>query len=303
MMMPALVTRDHRLQRRGQVLMVLSAIAWSTTGIFQRELTVNTVTQVVGRALFALLAISAYLGVTQRNGVLRAFRAIGRAGLASTACMIVASVAFIVALNHTSVAHVLIIIAVAPILASLMGRVVLGEPIARLTWVAMLMSLGGVALMVGTSTAGSSVGDAIAVVMSVGYATNVVIMRRHREVSMAPAAVLSQVVVVLAGVPFARFASVGVHDLVFLMLLGAGSMGLGLIFIIAGARLIPVTDVMLISLLEIVLGPLGVWLVFSQQPGATTLVGGAIVLAAVGVHVVGNAHPERAGVVGVATEP
>jgi drug/metabolite transporter (DMT)-like permease len=60
---------------------------------------------------------------------------------------------------------------------------------------------------------------------------------------------------------------------------------------------------MLISLLEIVLGPLGVWLVFSQQPGVTTLVGGAIVLAAVGVHLLGSAHPGRAGVVAVAIEP
>jgi drug/metabolite transporter (DMT)-like permease len=48
-----------------------------------------------------------------------------------------------------------------------------------------------------------------------------------------------------------------------------------------GARLIPAGEVALITLLEIVLGPLWVWVFLSERPSTATLAGGAIVLGAV----------------------
>ena len=70
-------------------------------------------------------------------------------------------------------------------------------------------------------------------------------------------------------------------DLVLLAGLGIGQIGLGLIFLTIGARLIPAAEVALITLLEIVLGPLWVWIARGEQPSAATLAGGAIVLGAV----------------------
>ena len=55
----------------------------------------------------------------------------------------------------------------------------------------------------------------------------------------------------------------------------------GFVFLTIGARLIPAGEVALITLLEIVRGPVWVWVFLSERPPATTLVGGAIVLAAV----------------------
>jgi len=89
------------------------------------------------------------------------------------------------------------------------------------------------------------------------------------------------VAVLCAAAPFAHPAGAGAGDVVLLAALGVGQIGLGLIFLTIGARLIPAAEVALITLLEIVLGPLWVWLVQSEQPGAATLAGGAIVLGAV----------------------
>ena len=61
-----------------------------------------------------------------------------------------------------------------------------------------------------------------------------------------------------------------------------------------GARLIPAAEVALITLLEIVRGPLWVWIALSEQPGATTLAGGAVVLAAVALQATGE--PEESSV-------
>jgi drug/metabolite transporter (DMT)-like permease len=65
-------------------------------------------------------------------------------------------------------------------------------------------------------------------------------------------------------------------------------MGLGLAFLTMGARLLPAAEVALITLLEIVLGPLWVWLALSEHPSTATLVGGTIVVAAVALQTGGE---------------
>ena len=105
---------------------------------------------------------------------------------------------------------------------------------------------------------------------------------------MAPATCLSQVLVFLFAAPFASVSEVGGKDLALLVGLGVGQIGLGLIFLTIGARLIPAAEVALITLLEIVLGPLWVWIALGERPGTTTLIGGAIVLAAVVIEAIGE---------------
>jgi drug/metabolite transporter (DMT)-like permease len=87
-------------------------------------------------------------------------------------------------------------------------------------------------------------------------------------------------VLVLAA-PFADPAQIGPRDAALLATLGIAQIGLGFIFLTIGGRLIPAGEVALITLLEIVLGPLWVWAFLSEGPSAATLFGGAIVLAAV----------------------
>lgn len=73
----------------------------------------------------------------------------------------------------------------------------------------------------------------------------------------------------------------GAHDLGFLVLMGVGQMGLGLAFLTVGARLLPAAEVALITMLELVLGPLWVWLAYSEGVGLATVVGGVVVTVAV----------------------
>ena len=130
-------------QRRGQIYVALAAIAWSTAGVLQRQLTLDTATQVAGRAVFAGVALLAYVAVVDRGRVLAAFRSVGLAGVAVAVCVAVASGSFIAALNHSSVARVLFILALSPVLAALLARVALGEPLTRRTVLAMALALAG----------------------------------------------------------------------------------------------------------------------------------------------------------------
>jgi EamA-like transporter family len=117
--------------------------------------------------------------------------------------------------------------------------------------------------------------------MTLAFAGTIVITRHKREISMAPAICLSQLLVFLVFAPVADAASITERDLGLLVLLGVGQMGLGLAFLTVGARLIPAAEAALITLLEVVLGPLWVWLAYGEEPGAATLFGGAVVVGAV----------------------
>ena len=283
---------ESRRQRRGQIYVALAAVAWSTAGVLQRQLTLDTPTQVLGRAAFASAALLAYVAIAERGRVVQAFRSVGLAGVAVALCVATASASFISALNHTSVARVLFILAVAPVLAALLARVTLGEPITRRTGAAMALALAGVALMFGAPGEGSLAGDGLSFVAALAFALMIVITRWRRDVSMAPATCLSQAILVVAFMPFASPGEISGDDVVWLALLGIGQIGLGFALLTVGARLIPAAQVGLITLLEVVLGPGWVWLALDERPSTLTLAGGAIVIVAIVIQTRGSPAPE-----------
>jgi drug/metabolite transporter (DMT)-like permease len=271
---------DTHQRRRGRLYVGLAAVAWSSAGLLQRELTVDVATQLAGRALFAALGLFVYVAVAERGHVLRAFRAIGRGGVAIVGLLALSSASFFIALNHAPVANVLFWQALAPIIAAALGTL-LGEPVSRRTWFAMAVALAGVGLMVGGPGGASFLGQALSALTAVSFAATLVITRQRRDVSMAPATCLSQVLVFVLAAPFADASLAGAQDVALLATLGICQIGLGFVFLTIGGRLIPAGEVALITLLEVVLGPLWVWLFLGERPATATLVGGAVVLVAV----------------------
>jgi drug/metabolite transporter (DMT)-like permease len=137
--------------------------------------------------------------------------------------------------------------------------------------------------------------------MTLSFAASIVITRHRRDISMAPAICLSQLLLVVAVGPFADPGSVGGHDLALLVLLGVGQMGVGLVLFTMGARLIVASEVALITLLEVVLGPFWAWVAVRETPAAMTIVGGAVVTLAVILQTTEKTAP--AAVSRPATEP
>ena len=290
----AIATEASRRQRRGQIYVALAAVAWSTAGVLQRQLTLDTPTQVFGRAAFAGVALLVYVAIVERGRVVQAFRSVGIAGLAVAVCVATASASFISALNHTSVARVLFILALAPVFAALLARVTLGEPITRRTVVAMALALFGLTLMLGAPGEGSLAGDGLALLATAAFATMIVITRWRHDVSMAPATSLSQAILLVVFLPFASPGEIGGGDVGWLAALGIGQIGLGFALFTVGARLIPAAQAGLITLLEVVLGPLWVWLALDERPSTLTLLGGAIVIAAIVIQTRAAPPPEPA---------
>jgi drug/metabolite transporter (DMT)-like permease len=221
------------------------------------------------------------VAIRNRGSTIIVFRSMGIAGLGVAVCTAIASGAFIVALNHATVANVLFLQAASPIAAALLAWIALGESVTARAGVAMAVALVGVGFMVGGPDSGGLLGVGTSFVMMLAFAVAIVITRHRRDISMVPAICLSQLIVVLVAGPFSHPATVGERDLVFLVLLGVCQMGLGLVLFTMGARLIVASEVALITLLEVVLGPFWAWVAVSEKPALMTVVGGAVVVTAV----------------------
>ncbi len=135
--------------------------------------------------------------------------------------------------------------------------------------------------MVGGPGSGPASGLIAAIIMTILFAVTIVIARHRREISMAPAVALSQILLFGGALPFTDIGSITRRDALVMLAMGVFQTGLGQALFVIGARLIAAAEVALITMLEVVLGPFWVWLAYSEQPGVATLLGGVIVLIAV----------------------
>ncbi|MGH7211364.1 MAG: DMT family transporter, partial [Acetobacteraceae bacterium] len=269
--------------RRGALLVGGAALAWSTAGLLVRWTATDPWTTLFWRAVFASIALLAWLRVAAPGRMLPAFRGLGPIGLLLALCLAASMIAFINALALTKVASVMVFQAISPLLAALLAWAWLHEALTRRTLFAIMAAFLGVVVMVsGDLGGGGLAGDAMGVVMAVTSALTIVLVRLDRRVSMAAATFAAMALTAAAALPMARFA-LPLEDYALLALFGLGQMAFALVLFTTGVRLMPAADAGLITLLECVLAPLWVWLAFAETPDARTIAGGAVVLAAVAV--------------------
>jgi drug/metabolite transporter (DMT)-like permease len=283
--------------RRGRLLVAAAAVCWSTGGLIARLVDTDPWTTVFWRGLFCAAFLVGVTALREGRRTPDVFLGMGATGLAMAVCFATASTCFIMALHRTSVANVLIIQSLSPFMAGLLGWAWMGERVAGRTWAAMGVALLGSAIMVSryfytAAAAGSLGGDLLAFTVALSFAAATVLLRRNRGVRMLPAAALAAALASLVASFAARPDSADAGDLLLLALFGSGQLGLGMILFTTGARRIPVAEAALIAVLESVLGPVWVWLAIGENPGLPSLVGGAIVLAALAGHTLADLRLE-----------
>jgi drug/metabolite transporter (DMT)-like permease len=295
-------------ERLGATLVFLSALFWSFGGAIARFLDIESSwTIVFWRALFAGLFLLGFLLV--RDGpreTLRLYRNMGFPGLAVGFGFAVASTSFIIAIQFTTVANVILIQAGVPLLAALMAWIVYRERIALSTWIAIAAVIFGVALMVmggpvletldqmlgmdmfaaaampgaDIDTSHAWIGNLLAVTIATVFAMVTVVTRRFQDVRQTPGASLGCFAASLVGFLMAPSIGVTTGELGILIIFGMLNLGLGMALFVTGARMIPSAFAALLGTAETVLGPVWVAIVHHEIPGTETIIGGAIVLMA-----------------------
>ena len=294
------MSEADRSYRLGLLMVTAGTVFWSAAGYFTRLISVDSWTLVFWRSVFGVLTALLVLAVQTRGRMLPAFAALRGVGLLFSLVTALGMMAFLSAMKLTTVAHVAIIYAAIPFVAAAMGWVVLRERVSGVTLLASLVAFAGVAVTVAAGVGeGSPLGDLCAVAMTLLMGVTIVMARRTRSIPMIPSACVASVMAMLMALPFATPATAGPADLVYLALFGASNMGLGLILVTGGSKLIPAVETALIGSLEAPLAPLWVWLAFGETPRGTTILGGALVMVAVVGHVLAAtrrvARPGHAG--------
>ena len=267
---------------QGTALILASAFAFSTAGLFTRLIETDVWTMLFWRGLFGGLLIAAYVVRRDGAGAVAAIRRIGRPGLVAAGCSTAATICFINALRETSVADVLVINATAPFITAAMAWAWTGARERRTTLAASGMALLGVVVMVvPTLGTGRLLGNLLAFAMTVLISAMMVVMRHHRSVDMLPAASLSAFLCAAIVWPWASPAALTTADFGWLVLFGTTQFGLGQLLLTVGLRSVSATRSALIGALETPLAPAIVWIVLGEAPAVMTALGGVIVLAAV----------------------
>ena len=270
------------------VLFVFAAgVLWSTVGIGIRMIEDAVVWQIL---LYRSISMSLFLYIIIRlRSKESPFAQIKRAGFPSIVAglsLVAAYSGGIYAIQNTSVANAMLLFATAPFMAAVLGWLVLKEPVRMATWGAILLALCGIAIMVSNKTGDVAfVGSLAALGSALGFAIFTVSLRWGRTVEMLPSVFLSGLLAVVI-----TFAICLIQDISLTLSLQDGSVamgmgvfqvGAGLILYTLGSRSLPAAELALLSLAEVLLAPFWVWLFLNETVSLNTLIGGAVLLAAI----------------------
>lgn len=221
-------------------------------------------------------------------------RRVGLPVIVAGFCLVVAFSGGIYALQKTSVANAMLLFATAPLMAAALGWSLLREPVRQATGLASLMAVTGIAIMVLDKSSGSALRGSIAALCSaLGFAAFTVALRWGKSGEMLPAVFLSGIFAVALSFVICLAADLplvlSLSDGGIAAGMGVFQVGAGLILYTAGSRSLPAAELALLSLVEVVLAPLWVWVVLGETATANTLIGGGIVLAALAANAMSGA--------------
>lgn len=281
---------------RGRGLVLLSGVLLSIGGPLIRLLDSANEWQFLTYRAAALVAVLVVVIALRYPGqFLSTLRAAGLNGLTAGCCLACAFLGFVFSINHTTVANTLFLLSAAPFAAALLGWLVLGEVVGRATWLAMLGACAGVAVMIGEGIAESDLfGDLAALGAALGFAGFSVALRRGREVDMLPAVLFAGVISTVTSAAMALAMAGGLvislRDVGLSFTYGGIGIGAGLLLFTLGSRHVPAAELTLLSLTEVILGPIWVWLAFDEQPSRATLLGGALLLVSISAQAIHGAR-------------
>jgi drug/metabolite transporter (DMT)-like permease len=268
--------------------MLLATLLWSMAGVVTRHLqTAGSFEATFWRSFFNAAALVGLLSGLRGGRVLvLTLRSGGTTLWLSGACWAVMFTAFMVAITMTTVANVLVTMAIAPLVTALGARFALGHRLPARTWAAVVVAGVGIAWMyaheVAAADARHLAGIAIALAVPIAAAINWTVIQKTGKGGgdLLPAVLIGAIgcclVTIAPSYPF----TATVRDLALLALLGVAQLAVPCLVAVAAARSLSAPEAALLSLLEIVFGVTWTWLGAGEVPGRHVLVGGALVIGA-----------------------
>lgn len=275
---------------RGVLLTLGISVMWSTSPLFYRAIGDTPVMEIVFyRSLFLTIGVAFFVGLKYRSSALLQIRAIGASGLVAAFTLVASSMFYVAAIDRTTIAVVAFTYGATPFFAAALGLLILHEPVGKGTWIAMGLAASGITLMVVESfKLGSAAGTALALGSTVAAAAFAISLRYGRNVDQVPAILVSGLLGLTVTAPFVSDFAIPLRDLTLCAVQGLCISAFCNSMFTVCARVVPAAELTLLSLLEIVLSPIGAWLIFAEVPTTWIMIGGALLLASIFGQAIGS---------------
>ncbi len=238
------------------------------------------------RSLALLTALSLWLGWRYRGQVRDTLTRAGLPALVGGLCLGTAFAGYILALEYTTVANAMFLLASAPFFAALAGWVILGERIAGYMWAAMTVAAAGIGIMAGEELSlGKGLGEGFALVAALGFAGLTISLRMRSGTDKLITIFIATIVASVYGLGGLGFSgwqfSIPWVDLVNCLGMGWFQIGLGFALFTAGAKHLQAVELTLLSMTEVIAGPIIVWIGIGEIPSGSSMTGGVLILVAI----------------------
>jgi DME family drug/metabolite transporter len=271
----------------GVLLVLLAGLFWSTIGLGIRSIEQANVWQILLYRSFSLAAFL-FILIALRSGFrpLQTIRRVGMAGVIGGLGLVVAFTGGIYAIQTTTVANAMFLFASAPFITALLGWVILRESVRRATWIAAAFACVGIGVMVFDGfSIGQMSGNISALISALGFAIFAIALRGGKLEDMLPAVFLGGVFAFAVGIMFCGLRGdafvLSTQDTLIALSMGIFQVGAGLAVFTIGSKVVPAAELALLSMTEVLLGPLWVWYFLGETVSFTTLLGGGILMLAI----------------------
>jgi drug/metabolite transporter, DME family len=280
----------------GVFCVITAGTLWSLMGLALRQIDGASVWAILfWRSVGMVPVLLAYITWSSHGKPIKAIRNIGIAGTIGGAGLVFAFAGAIYAIQSTTIANAVFLFTASPFVAAILGWILLREQVRPATWAAIALAIAGMFIMVREGLAiGAMRGNIAALLSAAGFGAFSVALRWGKLSDMTPAILLgglfsiiaAAIVLTLQGQPII----VSTHDMILSMAIGAIILATGLSLYTLGSRVIPAADLTLISMVEVMLAPVWVWLFLNETASLNTFIGGAILLVAVAFNALSGAR-------------
>jgi drug/metabolite transporter, DME family len=280
----------------GVICVIAAGTLWSLMGLALRQIDDASVWAILlWRSVGMVPVLAAYIAWSSHGHPIQAIRRVGIAGTIGGAGLVVAFAGAIYAIQSTTIANAVFLFTASPFVAAILGWILLREQVRPATWAAIALAIAGMFIMVREGLAiGAMNGNIAALLSAAGFGAFSVALRWGKLADMTPAILLggvfsiaaAAIILTLQGQPII----VSTHDMILSMAIGAIILATGLSLYTLGSRVIPAADLTLISMVEVMLAPVWVWLFLAETASLNTFIGGAILLCAVAFNALSGAR-------------
>jgi DME family drug/metabolite transporter len=271
----------------GVLLVLLAGVFWSTMGLGIRNIEAANVWQILLYRSFSL-SIFLFILIAFRSGFrpIQSIKKAGIAGIIGGWGLVVAFSGGVYSIQTTTVANAMFLFASAPFFAAIFGWFILRESVRKSTWIATSVAALGIAVMVVDGfAAGHMIGNISALLSALGFAVFTIALRWGKLEDMLPAVFLSGIFAFIVSAIICNFGEfklvLSVNDSSIALAMGVFQVGAGLAIYTIGSKVVPAAELTLLSLTEVLLGPLWVWIFVGETASFYTLAGGVILLIAI----------------------